>query len=385
MRVNIDENSFENIFIYISDALRYDSVSSTVAKYGSIIKTASSGLATPESVSSIVSGVYPPRHGVWQFSSCLPDDLTTVFDISSEKSLVVGYNGKVLKNMLGYPDIPSTPIEDISPPFSLVVKDDFAHSPYAIDLEGPNPKFESHPAYWREHASSNHKVKQDYRRGTQKTADRFETMLDRLRDRDLLDDTLVIYTSDHGELLGKDGLVDHGAPIRPELVYVPTVFCNDSVSIQGEFMAHVDISPTILSALSEPIPDTLPGYDLLEGAPSNRLALNNIERPFYSGTSVWDKDGGITFTEDSVVDRARFALQNLRGRGTSPFTRRHPISAMAEFMKRNRTFGDPSFTRSEADEFRQTLSERTRTVDQTLDDETVSRLEDLGYVEGNEL
>jgi arylsulfatase A-like enzyme len=46
-------------------------------------------------------------------------------------------------------------------------------------------------------------------------------LLDELDRRGLADDTVVIVTSDHGELLGEDGLVDHQLSLREELLHVP--------------------------------------------------------------------------------------------------------------------------------------------------------------------
>jgi choline-sulfatase len=46
-------------------------------------------------------------------------------------------------------------------------------------------------------------------------------LLDELDRRGLRDDTLVIVTSDHGELLGEEGRVDHQLSMREELLHVP--------------------------------------------------------------------------------------------------------------------------------------------------------------------
>lgn len=385
MEINIDGECFNNVFIYISDALRYDSISDTVATHGRVVKTASSGLATPESVSSLLTGVYPSQHGVWQFSSELSPELKTIFDINPEQYLGLGYNGDVLRNMLGYPDIDEVPLEDLSEPFVYVVKDDLAHSPYGHSLENSDSEFSSHDAYWRERATSRSQIQEDYEIGVEKSSNRFNQMLDSLDDLGLLEETLVIYTGDHGELLGEHGLVDHGVPVRPELVYVPTVFCNERVSVEGEFMAHVDLFPTILDALNKNLSAKSHGYNLIEGAPEDRLALNEVERPFYTSVSVWDKNGGITFTNDSLLKRGRLSLQHLKGRGTSAFIQRHPIEATREFLARNRIFGTPSFTRTEAEKFRQKMSQESASIKRELDEEGISRLEDLGYLEGDEL
>jgi arylsulfatase A-like enzyme/Flp pilus assembly protein TadD len=78
--------------------------------------------------------------------------------------------------------------------------------------------------------------------------------------------TLVVLTADHGEALGEHGEATHGifayeATLRvPLVLYQPRLFRPRIVS---EPARHVDLLPTILDALSLPVPDGLPGRSLL--------------------------------------------------------------------------------------------------------------------------
>jgi hypothetical protein len=60
---------------------------------------------------------------------------------------------------------------------------------------------------------------------------------------------------------------------------------------------------------------------------------------------------------------------------------RHETSALlGELNRRNRSFGDPHFARSEAEEFCDTvLADRVREDKQELDEDVKKQLEDLGY------
>ncbi len=79
--------------------------------------------------------------------------------------------------------------------------------------------------------------------------------------------TLVVLTADHGESLGEHGEATHGifayeATLRvPLILYQPRLFGPRHVS---EPARHVDILPTILDALSLPVPEGLPGRSLLD-------------------------------------------------------------------------------------------------------------------------
>jgi arylsulfatase A-like enzyme len=69
-------------------------------------------------------------------------------------------------------------------------------------------------------------------------------LFDRLRERGAWDDTLVIVTSDHGEMLGEHGEWGHnGIPFEP-LVRVPLV-----VKLPGQTRPEVDERPIQLHAL----------------------------------------------------------------------------------------------------------------------------------------
>ncbi|MFB6225037.1 MAG: sulfatase-like hydrolase/transferase, partial [Candidatus Paceibacteria bacterium] len=86
----------------------------------------------------------------------------------------------------------------------------------------------------------------------------------------------MIFCSDHGEFLGESGLVGHGSPLRSESVYVPTVFIHPDISHTGRegLMRHIDLYPTILAALDQPIPDHLDGVNLFEYSPKNGYAVS---------------------------------------------------------------------------------------------------------------
>jgi arylsulfatase A-like enzyme len=79
--------------------------------------------------------------------------------------------------------------------------------------------------------------------------------VDVLGDRGLAGETLVVYTSDHGELLGEYGFFGHTHLATPEIVYVPTTFPHPTLepSAESSLLHHVDFLPTVASALGDDV------------------------------------------------------------------------------------------------------------------------------------
>jgi arylsulfatase A-like enzyme len=97
--------------------------------------------------------------------------------------------------------------------------------------------------------------------------------LDRLANLGLLDNTLVILTSDHGVLLGEYGWVGKRyTEVHTELSHVPFAIRHPAGKAKGRasryWASHHDIGPTVLSALGYDRPPFMNGTDLsplLEG------------------------------------------------------------------------------------------------------------------------
>jgi arylsulfatase len=102
--------------------------------------------------------------------------------------------------------------------------------------------------------------------------------LDGLRERGLLERSIVVFTSDHGEVLGDHGWVGHTTMWEEEL-RVPLLIrlpAGHGARVPG-VVQHVDVLPTLLAALGVPAPDGVQGVDLTpvlhgeRGLPSGRL------------------------------------------------------------------------------------------------------------------
>jgi phosphoglycerol transferase MdoB-like AlkP superfamily enzyme len=85
------------------------------------------------------------------------------------------------------------------------------------------------------------------------------SILDQLKTSGLLDNTLVIITDDHGEMLGEDGgPIGHGWMATPELTNIPLIIMdpgNPGYHVNDTIGSQVDLLPTILDLLGLPTPE----------------------------------------------------------------------------------------------------------------------------------
>lgn len=80
------------------------------------------------------------------------------------------------------------------------------------------------------------------------------------------DNTIVIFTSDHGDMLGDHGLILKGSRLYDQLLHVPLVFSWPGVIEQGGrvpgLVELVDIAPTLLDFAGVEVPGTMQGASL---------------------------------------------------------------------------------------------------------------------------
>jgi arylsulfatase A-like enzyme len=108
----------------------------------------------------------------------------------------------------------------------------------------------------------------------------------RLKRLALLDNTLIVFTSDHGEtLFERAWIADHGGRAYDEQAHVPMIvrfphaeYRRKRVSAQ---VHHIDILPTVLDVTQRAAPPGLPGRSLL-GVVRNRRQRSDITRPVFT-------------------------------------------------------------------------------------------------------
>ena len=90
-------------------------------------------------------------------------------------------------------------------------------------------------------------------------------ILDKLEELELVDNTIVIFTSDHGALCGHHGLVKKGPFHYEDLLKVPFIVQYPGYVPEGRvtdsMQSLVDLAPTVLSFCGISIPRTMTGVD----------------------------------------------------------------------------------------------------------------------------
>ncbi|HYP12880.1 MAG TPA: sulfatase-like hydrolase/transferase, partial [Bryobacteraceae bacterium] len=102
--------------------------------------------------------------------------------------------------------------------------------------------------------------------------DQIPVLQAKLRERNLLENTIVVFTSDHGSLLGRHGLWGKGDATNPINMYEEVMRVPLFVSWLGripaeavvpEMVSLADVLPTLCEALEVPAPANLPGRSFL--------------------------------------------------------------------------------------------------------------------------
>lgn len=96
----------------------------------------------------------------------------------------------------------------------------------------------------------------------------FGRLVEMLRRMDLLDDTLLVVTSDHGEEFGEHGLVGwHSHSLYEEMLWVPLIFRLPGMRFAGRRPAQrvrsIDIAPTLLDLVGLEPPPSFDGLSLV--------------------------------------------------------------------------------------------------------------------------
>ena len=377
----------ENVMLFVSDSLRWDYLPESVAQRGFTFKTVASSLFTASSFPSMVTGLYPPGHGVYSFHDRLPANIKSLMNLDSYNTSLWNEN-----TWIRYDPPESTPLhrllrqnkrvplEKIEPPFIYLEDEKGGHCPYGWSFEDEEYEEWECIRFFRDHSKEGRdKLRERYRKSIDRSVRVFEKRLKVLEERNLTESTLVIFTSDHGELLGEyGGHFGHGEIACPEVVYVPTVFIHpqlpSGINFEGEgIMRHVDLYPTIADIVGIKISSFIDGMDILKVDQLPRFGYNYFETNFskkwmkktienrHKEISIWDRDGGYLFRETNLLLRLLLSIYSttfgngivsnyLRGN----LKRRHfllikdYIQLLKYYVRPRIRYGSPGFDRGDA-------------------------------------
>jgi len=194
-------------------------------------------------------------------------------------------------------------------------------------------------------------------------------IVERLRVLALLEKSVVVATSDHGEGLGDHGLLEHGGNLHEELVHIPLLVRAPGVAAGRRLRGFVqleDLLPTALSLLGVPIPEGLDGQNLApwlrgEAAASPRREVRGRRRSYDTRPDLYyERRAGLKWIGELGEPGTLYVLQ------------RDPNEQAG-----SRGQGASETLRAEAAEVRQLPERPSRPVDP----EVRQALEALGYLE----
>lgn len=402
--------SVRNVYIFVADALRNDYLQDGIEDLGVFVSTISAGTNSPEGFSSIVSGLYPSQHETYSFTNRLDRNFNYLNFVSEQFDTRFFQKFETeLSNVLGMEQDTRNPIGNLEDPFIVLERDMTTHAPYDHsdyeDVEIPDGRFDrmfdflpigkSHP-YFRAGNVDIERIRSDYLAASQTVAERFTRRVSELDEQGLLDETLVIFTSDHGELLGEYGERSHDDPLVPELVQVPTVVIHpDDRAIEPNLISHVDIVPTVVDVLGEPKPWTFPGRSIYSEGHGYKMcehrsephsleesSLQNLYE--YSVRSVWDEFGGHAFNDTTLPGKTIHAIRQLPLfnplRGVYAMK---SVFALYHHLMPSRSFGDPDITPREAKDFIREMDEfpiQLTKESHEISEQAKEELRRLGYL-----
>ena len=136
------------------------------------------------------------------------------------------------------------------------------------------------------------------------------TFLHHMTERDVMDKTLVVVTSDHGESLGDHGEKTHGMFAYNSTIWVPLIFRIPGIQPRksSQQVSHIDIFPTVCDVLGIGKPDALQGCSLLMATQGKKLPVRRIYfeslEPYYN--FGWAPLRGFIHGKDKFIDSPIF-------------------------------------------------------------------------------
>jgi len=109
-----------------------------------------------------------------------------------------------------------------------------------------------------------------------------------LKENGLYDDTMIIFTTDHGELLGDHGIWMKGPFMYEQLIRVPLIIKWPKQAYRGEsdtLVSLTDVAPTILATLGLETPEDMDGVDFTphvtgqSASPHGFITVHHVDDP----------------------------------------------------------------------------------------------------------
>jgi len=192
-----------------------------------------------------------------------------------------------------------------------------------------------------------------------------------LEENDLFEDTLVIFTGDHGESLGQHGEKTHGFLAYNTTIWIPLIIISPGFEKRRveHYVSHIDIFPTVCDILNFKKPSFLQGVSLVPALKGKKVPQRPIYfeslHPYYS--KGWAPLRGFVFNKEKYTSSPIPEFYDL---GTD-FNEKTNLAAkrkLGRFEKRlEKIMSDY-------------ISPESERAEERLDKESLEKLRSLGYV-----
>ena len=206
----------------------------------------------------------------------------------------------------------------------------------------------------------------------------FGDLITWMRERRILDDTLVVLTADHGEEFAEHGDKGHGKTLYEEVVRIPLVLRHPRSLGQGrrrtENVDLMDLGATLAAVAGARPPDDWPGRDLRGSlTPDAVLSTSRLRDGHHYSALTRDNLKLIQNEETHATELYDLHLDPWERRPLDQARYREPATALATELQRDR---EQSAT------LREQMSECQGSVDEgELPGGIRERLESLGYLD----
>ena len=205
-------------------------------------------------------------------------------------------------------------------------------------------------------------------------------LLNKMEEMGLMENTLIILLSDHGEGLGEHGELDHGVFIYEQTLRVPLIFHCPGLIPQGkkieEPVSLSDIMPTVLDILGIEAPNDCDGRSLAEAMIHKKeLTPQPIyHESLYTNLLGWSPLYGITYQGWKYIQAPFPELYNLE---------EDPGELDNLYDVERKRAGELAELLLSINEEASDLTQRW--ASSSLDSETIQNLQSLGYISSGSL
>jgi arylsulfatase A-like enzyme len=215
----------------------------------------------------------PRRHGFqfWAANECSHEHFNTHYFRDSDVPIPIKKFEVEAWTDIAIQFLQETPRNQ---PFFLMIATGPPHEPYGAPekyMKMYDPKSLTMRPNWAEGARKGWEAEAErkdiaaYYAAITAIDDQVERLMRGLEELDLEKDTIIVFTSDHGNLLGSHGMTGKRAPWE-ESIRVPGILRYPRKVKAGRqteaFLTHVDMAPTLLALCGMPVPADMQGADL---------------------------------------------------------------------------------------------------------------------------